>query len=69
MTTINRPTQHGLTANVNGSPATDAAGRPSAQLILDGVIASYIHQISQRHPQRQAAGDGRALTERVALPG
>jgi hypothetical protein len=68
MTMIN-PTEHRPTTTVNGSPAVDSAGRPSPQLILDGVIAGYIHQISQRRPPREAAGDGRGVTERVALPG
>ena len=67
MTTINRPTQHGAKANVDGSTATDSARRPTPELILDGVIASYIHEISERHHQRQTAGAGGAFSERVAL--
>jgi hypothetical protein len=68
MTTINRPTNHGPTAIVDGSAATDSAGRPTPQLILDGVIASYIHEISERHPRRQTAGDDGALSEPAGLP-
>jgi hypothetical protein len=67
MTTINRFIQHGAKANVDGSTATDSAGRPTPKLILDGVIASYIHEISERHRQRQAAGYGGTVSERVAL--
>jgi hypothetical protein len=67
MTTTNRPTQHGAKANVDGSTAPDSAGRPTPKLILDGVIASYIHEISERHQQRQTAGDGGAFSEGVAL--
>jgi hypothetical protein len=67
MTTINRPIHRGAKANVGGSTAMDSAGRPTPKLILDGVIASYIHEISERHHQRHAAGDGGAFSERVAL--
>ena len=67
MTTINRPIHHGAKANVDGPPATDSAGRPTPKLILDGVIASYIHEISERHHQRHAAGDDGAFSEPVAL--
>ena len=49
MNTINRPTPYRPAANVNGSAKTEPNDRPSAQLILDGVIASYIHDISERH--------------------
>jgi hypothetical protein len=68
MTTINRPIKHEPTANLNGSAATDSARRPSPKLILDGVIASYIHDISERHPHRQAAGDSGALPQPAGLP-
>lgn len=54
MITLNRPTP---TADVGGSPAIDSRGRPSAQLILDGVIAGYIHDISGRHPRPQLSSD------------
>jgi hypothetical protein len=67
MTTINRPIEHGAKANVDGSTPPDSAGRPTPELILDGVIASYIHEISVRHHQRHAAGDGGAFSERVAV--
>ncbi|HEY1590840.1 MAG TPA: hypothetical protein VGF81_03550 [Solirubrobacteraceae bacterium] len=32
-----------------------AARRPSPQLISDGVVASYIHEISDRHRPRGAS--------------
>lgn len=42
--------------------ALGAARRPSAQLISDGVVASYIHDISRRHRGQRPAGRGVALT-------
>ena len=50
---------------VHTEPATDngaaprrvrfrPARRPSPQLISDGVVASYIHEISDRHRRRDA---------------
>lgn len=62
MTTINRPTPNRPAANVNGSAATDSNGRPRAQLILDGVIASYIHEISERHRNPQLKSDRLAVS-------
>jgi len=44
---------HPTTARWNGHRShrigLRPARRPSAQLISDGVVASYIHQISERH--------------------
>jgi hypothetical protein len=62
MTTINRPTPYRPAANVNGSAKTNSNDRPSAQLILDGVIASYIHDISERHRYRQLKSDRLAVS-------
>lgn len=63
MTTINHPSQYQPAANVDGPATSDPHDRPSAQLILDGVIASYIHDISQRHRNLQLNSD------RLAVPG
>ena len=39
------------------SPRTERPARgPSAELIMDGVVASYIHAISERHTPAPAAG-------------
>lgn len=40
-----------MTTTLDGElrQAARTAARPSAQLIADGVVASYIHEISQRH--------------------
>ena len=62
MTTINRPTPSRPGANVNGSATTDSNDRPSAQLILDGVIASYIHDISERHRYPRLNSDRPAVS-------
>jgi hypothetical protein len=59
MTTIDPPSPHETSTSAASSrPASvDAAPRPSAQLILDAVVASYIHDISERHRQPQTASD------------
>ncbi|HZO76858.1 MAG TPA: hypothetical protein VFB39_02370 [Solirubrobacteraceae bacterium] len=62
MNTINRPIPNRPAANVNGSAKTEPNGRPSAQLILDGVIASYIHDISERHRYPDLRGDRLAVS-------
>jgi hypothetical protein len=62
MNTINRPTPTRLPANLDGSAKTASNGRPSPQLILDGVIASYIHDISERHRFAQLKGDRLAVS-------
>ena len=62
MTTINRPTPYRHAANVNGSATRDSSDRPSAQLILDGVIASYIHDISERHRYPRPKSDRLAVS-------
>jgi hypothetical protein len=66
---MSRPNPPGHLAPPCGS-ASPPTGRspargPSAQLILDAVVASYIHEISERHAPactpgrgRQSAGDG-----------
>jgi hypothetical protein len=65
MNTLTPIRQHKKTANRRGShrgaarpagqaPAQRPGRRPSAQLISDGVVASYIHDISQRHSHRRA---------------
>jgi hypothetical protein len=54
----NRTIAHPQTATGNGvAPRrlrVRPARRPSPQLISDGVVASYIHQISDRHRRREA---------------
>lgn len=62
MNTINRPTPCRPAANANGSATTDSNDRPRAQLILDGVIASYIHEISERHRSPQLKRDRLAVS-------
>lgn len=62
MTTINRPSPYRPAANVDGPATTDSHDRPSAQLILDGVIASYIHDISRRHRSPQLNSDRLAVS-------
>ena len=65
MRTLNRPRFHATAANQTRrrSPRTEPrpTRRASMQLISDGVLAGYIHDISQRHrrsftPVRQVAG-------------
>ncbi len=60
--TLNLPTPHRPAANVNGSAKTEPNDRPSAQLILDGVIASYIHDISERRRYPQLNSDRLAVS-------
>ena len=67
MTKLNRRTQQGSKTSLDGSPAGSPAGRPSAQLILEGVIATYIHDISGRHPRRQLSRDATKPSEQAAL--
>ena len=67
MTKINRRTRDGSKTDPEGSPAGNPTTRPSAQLILDGVIASYIHDISGRHPRQQISRDTPAPSEQPAL--
>ena len=63
MTTLNRPTPHDpSTASTAHAAALDSPRRPSAQLILDAVVASYIHDISERHPHPQIASDRTAAS-------
>ena len=62
MTTINRLTPYRPGANVNGSATRNSNDRPSAQLILDGVIASYIHDISERHSYPKPKSDRLAVS-------
>ena len=62
MTTINRLTPYRHAANVNGSATRGSSDRPSPQLILDGVIASYIHDISERHRYPRPKGDRLAVS-------
>ncbi len=44
-------TDNGVLRRVRVRPAR----RPSPQLISDGVVASYIHEISDRHRRRGAS--------------
>jgi hypothetical protein len=66
MTTINRPTPYRPAPHVNGSAQTESNDRRSAQLILDGVIASYIHDISERHRSAQLNSDRLAVSGTVS---
>jgi hypothetical protein len=65
MRTLNGPRSHATAANQTRrrSPLTEPrpSRRASLQLISDGVLASYIHDIAQRHrrsftPERQGPG-------------
>jgi hypothetical protein len=67
MTTINRRTPNGSQTDLDCSQAGSPTARPSAQLILDGVIASYIHEISGRHPRQRISRDATATSEQTAL--
>jgi hypothetical protein len=49
MTTITRPRPR-RSPHLAGSPR-----RPSAQLVSDGVVAAYIHDISTRHGRPRPA--------------
>jgi len=64
MTHDNRPRPHTTTAQPTGRRSLRTERRPgaraSAQLITDAVIASYIHDISQRHSSA-ASQPGRGL--------
>jgi hypothetical protein len=64
MTPNNRPSAPDATAPANGPRRAilQPAPRRNAQLILDAVVASYIHQISERHGHRQPASDPMAAT-------
>lgn len=63
MTTINRHSARHTTMDATGSRrrAATSARRPSPGLILDAVVASYIHEISQRHrrPRKRTDPDPR----------
>ena len=48
MTPLNRPLRHHTTANGTGRAALSSACQARIQLISDGVVASYIHDISAR---------------------
>jgi hypothetical protein len=60
MTQINRPRPHTATSSHAGrrSPRTQlqAQRRPSIELISEGVVAGYLHDISDRHSSNGAAG-------------
>jgi hypothetical protein len=59
MININRTTPPLTTAN-GGSPyraAPSSAPQHNDQLIYDGVVASYIHDISARHRYPSSVGD------------
>ena len=64
MTHPNRPRPHTTAARPTGRRSLRTERRPgaraSAQLISDAVIASYIHDISQRHSDG-ASSPGRGL--------
>jgi hypothetical protein len=53
MTEITRTRSHSTAANRTGrrSPRGELRRdrRPSIQLVADGVVAAYLHEISQRH--------------------
>jgi hypothetical protein len=66
MTTINQQSHDTAPAAGSSHPVSvDSSARPlSAQLILDAVVAGYIHDISERHPRRPSAGDRTASSDR-----
>jgi len=42
------------------NPPSDPAARPSVQLTTDAVVASYIHEISERHRRIDQGADGQS---------
>lgn len=46
------------------NPSTDSATGPSIQLTTAGVVASYIHEISDRHREDQAPDEPRNQARR-----
>jgi hypothetical protein len=40
------------------NPPSGPAARPSVQLTTDAVVASYIHEISERHRRIDLAAEG-----------
>jgi hypothetical protein len=59
MTKTNRPTSQALTSASSGPQrAAPASARwPSAQLIFEGVVAGYIHELSEHHRQARLLSD------------
>ncbi len=65
MTHLDAPRPHTSTAREPARRSEHATrrtnGRPSVSLISDGVVASYLHDIAQRH-RNQPSVSRRALT-------
>jgi hypothetical protein len=57
MRNINRTRPPNTSEGTSRRGELRAAHRPSAQLISEAVIASYIHEISTRHRRPPRAGD------------
>jgi hypothetical protein len=68
MTQINRSRPHTATSTHVGrrSPRTQlrAQRRPSVQLISEGVVAGYLHDISDRHSNGASGHESRAPADR-----
>ena len=76
MTQINHARAHSITAARRARRAAPKSGRrPNSRLISEGVVASYLHDISQRHRDDAHAselrGSDRGSRSRVEidLPG
>jgi hypothetical protein len=68
MTQINRSRPHTATSSHDGrrSPRAQlrAQRRPSVQLISEGVVAGYLHDISDRHSNGAAGHEFRTPADR-----
>ena len=66
MTHVDAPRPHTSSAREPGRRSEHgtrrATGRPSESLISEAVVASYIHDIAQRHRSQQSSVSRRALT-------
>ena len=64
MTHVSRPTAQTTTSNRDGRRSEHASlqsdRRPNIRLISDGVVAGYIHDISQRHRDGVHAAEPRS---------
>jgi len=66
MTHVNAPRPHTASTREPGRRSGHAtrrtSGRPSVSLVSEAVVASYIHDIAQRHRSQQSSVSRRALT-------
>jgi len=51
---------------VRTKPNSNAAARPTIELIADGVVAAYIHEISERHRDQRNREDPAPRSSRLS---